>query len=89
MGAFNPRFRGAGYAHGEFSERVFRAGLIKHPLKWVDIQEARDKFKQVGDTEGGRWKEHKKKIDAQIAANRKIRKELDATDYTYCPLTLE
>lgn len=89
VGAFNPRFRGAGYAHGEFSERVFKSGLIGHPLKWVDIKEARDKFEQIGDTDGGRWQEPKEKIESQLRANKKIRKELDQTDYIYCPLTFE
>lgn len=89
IGAFNPRFRGAGYAHGEWSERVARAGLVGHPLKWVDIRECRDKFIQVGDTEGGRWLEDESAIKKQLQANRRVKKELEKTDYSFHPLVLE
>lgn len=89
VGAFNPRFRGAGYAHGEWSKRCARAGLINHPNKWVDIKEARDKFVQVGDTKGGRWEESQKKIKRQLQRNKTVLKELDREDYIYHKLTLE
>lgn len=88
VGGFNPLFRGAGFAHGEWSERVARAGLISHPQKWVDIQEARDSFAQVGDREGGRWDEEAK-VHRQIQRNREVLKELNATGYIHSPLVLE
>lgn len=89
VGAFNPTFRGAGYAHGEWSDRVARAGLINHPQKWIDIKEGRDKFIQVGDTEGGRWTEDEDKIRRQLLRNKTVLKELQRNEYTYHPLVLE
>lgn len=89
VGAFNPLFRGAGYAHGEWSERVYQAGLINHPNRWVDIKEGRDCFVQVGDTEGGRWTDDQKKIRRQLKRNVAVRKELNAQDYIHYPLVLE
>jgi len=89
VGAFNPLFSGAGYAHGEFSSRVYKAGLIKHPLKWIDIREAQVKFKQIGDTEGGRWVEEPQVIKRQLQKNAKIRKDLEKTEYVFHPLVLE
>jgi glycosyltransferase involved in cell wall biosynthesis len=89
VGAFNPRFRGVGYAHGEWSERVARAGLINHPNKWVDVVEARDKFEQIGDTTGGRWEESEADIKAQVSRNRAVLKELQRNEYTHHPLVLE
>lgn len=89
VGGFNPLFRGTGYAHGEYSNRVYRAGLIGHPLKWLDIKEARDKFIQVGDTVGGRWDVPKDTIKSQIVRNKQIYDKLDETGYVYCPLELE
>jgi hypothetical protein len=88
VGAFNSLFKGVGYAHGEWSGRVAKAGLISHPLKWLDIAEARDKFKQVGDTEGGRWDDEVPKIQDQLAHNKKIAFGLSKQDYIYCPLRL-
>jgi len=89
VGAFNPRFRGAGYAHGEWSHRVHRAGLIPHPNKWVDIAEPNNKFKQVGDTEGGRWNFDEKKLKQQLNRNKQIYKELQKSNYTFHELVLE
>lgn len=89
VGAFNPRFRGAGYAHGEWSERVHRANLIKHANKWVDFKECADSFKQIGDTQGGRWKKPESEIREELKRNSKIRKELSTQNYTYLPLILE
>jgi hypothetical protein len=89
VGAFNPLFRGVGYAHGEWSSRVQRAGLINHPNKWIDIQEASAKFEQIGDTEGGRWDADEKKIKQQLQRNRQVLKQLQKTDYTHHPLVLE
>ncbi len=90
VGAFNPTFRGAGYAHGEWSSRVARAGLINHPQKWVDIAEGRDKFVQIGDTEGGRWVEgQEQKVKRQLQRNRTVLKELQRNEYTHHPLVLE
>ncbi len=89
VGGLNPKFIGVGYAHGEWSNRIFNAGLIPHPLKWVDIKESRDCFIQKGDSEGGRWNEDKKVIKEQIKRNRAIQRELKASKYTYCELELD
>jgi hypothetical protein len=84
-----PLFRGAGYAHGEWSSRVARAGLINHPQRWVDIKEGRDRFVQVGDTEGGRWNEDEEVIKRQLSRNRGVLKELQLNEYTFHKLVLE
>jgi len=84
----HPMFEGVGYAHGQWSDRVQRAGLISHPNKWVDIVEARDMFKQVGDTEGGRWDEDEATISSQIARNKMAFKKLNKEGKIYCPLEL-
>jgi glycosyltransferase involved in cell wall biosynthesis len=89
IGSFNPRFRGAGYAHGEWSNRVKRGGMINHPQHWVDIRQARDSFVQVGDTSGGRWEEDEDKIRKQLQRNSQVRKELEKEDYLFHPLVLE
>lgn len=89
VGAFNPEFRGVGYAHGEWSNRVQRAGLINHPNKWVDILECSAKFEQIGDTEGGRWDEDEKKIKRQLQRNKQVLRRLQKTDYTHHELVLE
>ena len=89
VGGFNPAFKGVGYAHGEWSHRVAKAGLIAHPLLWVDLLEAADRFKQVGDTEGGRWDEDKDTIKKQIRYNKRIADRLAKQDYIYCPLRIE
>lgn len=89
VGAFNPAFRGAGYAHGEWSHRVARAGFINHPNKWVDVVQARNKFVQVGDTEGGRWNLPEAETKRQITRNRAVLKELQRAEYTFHPLVLE
>lgn len=88
VGAFHPLFEGVGHAHGEWSDRVVKAGLVSHPNKWVDIKEARDMFKQVGDTEGGRWNVDESTIKHQIARNKMVKKKLSKTDYIYQPLEL-
>lgn len=92
VGAFNPLFRGAGYAHGEWSNRVQRAGLINHPLKWVDIQEARDKIEQIGDTDGGRWVNPDgtpNDVSEQLKRNAQVLKQLQRRDYSYHELVIE
>lgn len=86
VGAFNPEFKGAGYAHGEWSARVAKAGLIPHPTKWIDIKEARDKFVQEGDVEGGRWVQPPRKIKEQIKANHHLMRKLKLSNYIYHPL---
>lgn len=86
VGAFNPLFRGAGYAHGEWSQRVARAGLINHPLRWVDIKEARDKISQIGDTEGGRWGTD---VNHQLRRNSQVLKQLQRKEYTFHDLCFE
>lgn len=86
VGAFNPLFRGAGYAHGEWSNRVARTGLINHPNRWVDIKEARDSFEQIGDTEGGRWDTD---VSDQLRRKKQVLKELQRKEYTYHDLVLE
>jgi glycosyltransferase involved in cell wall biosynthesis len=88
VGAFNPQFVGAGYAHGEWSDRVHRAGLISHPLRWVDFEETSKKFYQKGDTDGGRWLENQKEIQSQLKANAKLRRQLRKSDYIFHPITL-
>lgn len=88
VGAFNPRFRGAGYAHLEWSERVVKAGLVGHPNQWVDIREARDKLVQHGDKEGGRL-EDGGKIQKQIDDNLDLYLRLKSEPYIYHPLVLE
>jgi glycosyltransferase involved in cell wall biosynthesis len=88
VGGMNPLFQGVGYAHGEWSNRVWKAGLISHPLKWVDIAEARDKFKQLGDTEGGRWDDDRDKIEKQLQYNKRVASNLEKQDDIYCPLRL-
>jgi|SRR5271166_166637 len=88
VGGFNPAFRGAGFAHGEWSSRVDRAGLIPHPAKWVDIKEARDKFAQRGDTEGGRWNLLRPVLKEQLKSNKRVLKALNKRPYTYHPLVL-
>lgn len=89
VGGFHPDFLGAGHAHGEWSERIARAGLIGHPLKWMDIREARDCFEQRGDTEGGRWMDDPQKIQAQIEHNRAVRKRLRMSGgITHVPLEI-
>jgi hypothetical protein len=88
IGAFNPLFQGVGYAHGEWSARVAKAGLISHPLHWIDIAEARDKFKQVGDTEGGRWEDDQVKLKKQMQYNKRVLRNLNTQDYIHCPLRI-
>lgn len=89
VGGLNPRFRGAGYAHGEWSKRIAKANLIAHPLRWWDISEARSKFVQFGDTSGGRWEVSDEVIKAQVLKNREIARELDDSPEMYCPLVIE
>lgn len=92
VGAFNPLFRGAGYAHGEWSNRVQRTGLIGHPLKWMDIKEAMDKFEQIGDREGGRWIRPdgtENDVSDQLRRNAQVLKQLQRKDYSYHELVLE
>lgn len=89
VGGLHRDFLGVGYAHGEHANRVVNANLIGHPLKWVDIQQARDCFTQIGDTEGGRWQEPSKKIKEQIKRNRAVYRRLKASKYQYSPLVLE
>ena len=86
VGAFNPLFRGAGYAHGEWSNRVARAGLINHPTRWIDIKEARDKIVQLGDEEGGRWVTD---VSDQLRRNKQVLKELQRKEYTYHELVFD
>lgn len=88
VGGINPEFLGAGYAHGHWSYRIEKAGLIPHPLKWVDILEANEKFYQKGDTEGGRWLEDKRKIKEQLKRNGAIAKNLRKSGQLFSPLIL-
>jgi hypothetical protein len=89
VGAFNPKFKGVGYAHGEWQNRIAKAGLINHPLKWFDIKEARDCFEQKGDTSGGRWKLSKTELKKQLDANKKVLVELEKDPYIHLPLRFE
>lgn len=88
VGGFHSSFRGAGYSHGEWSGRVYKAGLIPHPLKWIDIKEMSESFEQKGDTEGGRWLEDKRKIKQQLKDNHAKAKKLRRSGYIFHPLTL-
>ena len=88
VGGLNPLFKGVGYAHGEHSARVVKAGLVPHPSGYVDITEARNKFKQIGDQEGGRWEDDEKKIKAQIKKNHAIYRSLKKDGQIYCPLEI-
>jgi len=87
VGGFNPNFIGAGYAHGEWSSRVAKAGLISHPLRWIDIKEGRDKFYQEGDTSGGRWN-HPERTKEEIKTNKRVMRELEKNNYIFHPLVL-
>ena len=82
VGAIHPAFVGAGHAHGQWSDRVAASGMINHPNKWIDIAEAAVKFKQLGDTKGGRWNQDKEETKIQIKKNSVLRKTL-GTDPLY------
>ena len=86
VGGLHPDFRGAGYAHGEWSNRIARAGLIPHPAKWIDIREARDSFEQRGDREGGRWSDDPAVVKQQLKDNRAVQKRLKASRIQHVPL---
>lgn len=79
VGAIHPGFVGVGHAHGQWSDRVAASGLIPHPLRWVDVKEANEKFIQIGDTEGGRWNVPDDIIKEQIRKNAELRKILGVT----------
>lgn len=85
VGGFDPRFKGAGFAHGHWSGRIIKAGLVPHPLKYWDVREIRDTFVQEGDTSGGRW-ENLEKTKAEVRANKGVLNFLE--DYIYRPLIL-
>jgi len=88
VGGFDPKFIGAGFAHGHWSERVIKAGLVPHPLKYWDVKEIRDTFIQKGDREGGRWL-NLEKTKAEIRYNKGILKAIrESGGYTYHPLVL-
>jgi hypothetical protein len=90
VGGFNPAFIGVGHGHREHHHRVNKAGLIAHSENnCIDIKEARDKFKQIGDTTGGRWNLSKEETDKQIARNRKIAKHLRMSGYIFSPIIFE
>ncbi len=76
VGAFHPEFKGVGHAHGQWSDRVAAANLIGHPNKWIDLKEVAETFKQVGDTEGGRWDDDQEAIKKQIASNGEVRRRI-------------
>ena len=86
VGGIHAGFKGAGYAHGEWQMRIAKANLIPHPLRWIDIKEARDKFVQKGDREGGRWMASKAKINKELEENKKLRKTLDRKNLIYYPV---
>lgn len=88
VGGFHPDFKGVGYAHGEYSARVVKAGLVSHPNGYVDIIEARDKFKQIGDTSGGRWDVDPERIKKELARNRGVAKKLKKNGDIYVPLRI-
>jgi len=86
VGGFHPTFIGVGYAHGEWSNRVYKANLIPHPNKWIDFEEVSKKFVQIGDTEGGRWLRPKRDVKEELKRNGAIAKKLRATNYLFHPL---
>lgn len=86
VGGLNAQFVGVGYAHGEWSNRVVKANLIPHPLKWVDFRQARDKFEQLGDTSGGRWLRPRQEVKEEMKRNGAIAKRLRQTNYVFHPL---
>lgn len=88
VGGFHPDFMGVGYAHVEWSNRVAKSGLIPHPNKWIDIKQARDKFIQLGDTEGGRWLRPKQDVKKELKVNGALYKKLRATNYLFHPLIM-
>jgi len=88
VGALHPEFVGMGYAHGQWTDRINRAGLIGHPLKYVDIKEARDMFIQKGDTEGGRWNFEKSRTKEELKRNRNVLKKVNASGQIYIPLEM-
>lgn len=89
VGAFHPAFKGAGYAHLHWSERVVEAGLINHPNLWVDVKEARKLFKQAGDQKGGRMDQDQDQIQDQIKQNLQLYLKLKSEGEIYHPLVLE
>ena len=89
VGGFYPDFRGVGHAHGDFSRRVAAAGLIPHPLHWIDIKEARDKFYQKGDTIGGRWLLTDKELKQQLKHNHAIARKLRTERVIHVPLVIQ
>ena len=89
VGGFDKRFKGAGYAHGSWSNRVVRAGLVKHPLKFIDIRESRDMFSQIGDTTGGRFDRPKREIKEQLDHNKIVYQEIEKSENIYQPIELE
>jgi GT2 family glycosyltransferase len=89
VGGLNPKFRGVGHAHGEWSDRIVKAGLVPHPAKWIDIQEGRDLLVQLGDQEDGRWSRPQADIQREAKRNLALRTRLNKADYIHCPLELE
>lgn len=89
VGGLNPKFRGVGHAHGEFAQRIIKAGLVPHPAKWIDIKEARDLLTQLGDTEDGRWNRTRQDLERESKRNLAVKTRLDKADYVFCPLELE
>jgi len=88
VGGLHPEFVGMGYAHGQWAERIDKAGLIGHPSKYIDIKEARDIFIQKGDTEGGRWNFPKSRTKEELKRNRNILKKVNAASEVYIPICL-
>jgi glycosyltransferase involved in cell wall biosynthesis len=80
VGGLNPNFWGVGYGHLEWAERISKSGLIPHPhQKWIDIKEARDKFIQLGDTQGGRFDMPEEVVKKQLEHNLKVLEKLQKT----------
>lgn len=90
VGGLNPSFRGVGYGHQEWSQRVYDSGLIPHPKhKWIDIKEARDKFVQIGDTEGGRFDFSEQELKKQLDYNKRILEKARKAGKLYVPIKME
>jgi len=85
VGGFNPAFRGCGFGHIEWSKRIWKAGLIAHPNRWIDLVEC--EWRPIGDREGGRLDESDRTA-AEIKHNGEIfdRLLLDPRRPLYCPV---
>lgn len=88
IGGMDSKFIGVGYCHGAFSYRVAKAGLIPHPLYWIDFEEISNKFTQLADQEGGRWLMPKQELKQQLKINGALAKKLRPLGAYFHPLMM-